>query len=210
MPNLQIDPVDGVDDLFCSYPTQGTVQPCHLSLSLDTGEMGCDYDPEVGGSSYPMEVHRRVVLWVPIPCLTANAANALMEAATPLAQRILADSAVEWDGNNDVGVMYGDAQVALQKLTELCDPQNGDWDELQLVVPMAADAWFETEGTAGVAARLRITAETTDAELGQLEEAEEASAAVIGPYGHTVLVGALAYLTQIRTDLAEAAGSPDA
>lgn len=202
MTTLTIDRVEKVDDLFQLYPGRGTVQPCHLALDLDTGEMSCDYDPSVDGSDHPKSVHHGVVLWIPIPCLTADAANALMEAVAPLAERILADSAVEWDGQNNVGVMYEDAAAALAELTARCNPE-GDWDDSQLVASIAAADWFAEEGPARVAARLGITAATTDAELAQIVEAEERQAAVIGQYGHTVLVDADAYLATVRRGLAE-------
>ncbi len=200
MTTLKVVPVTAVDDLFHAEPGRGTVQPCHLSLNLDTGDMTCGYDPSVDPGWYPMLVRHQVVLWVPIPCLTPTTANELMETVTPLAEQILADSAVDWDGSNVVGTLYEGAAAALAEMVAGCDPAN-DWPQHQLIAPIAAADWYADEGPS-VAARLGITATTTDAELRLLAEGEEAQAAVIGPYGHTVLVDALPYLTGTRDALA--------
>lgn len=193
------------DELLCHYPGENNIQPTNLELDLEDGELTAGYNPNVGGRAYPESVGNRRTLWFPIPCLTATAANALLEDAKPIAQRILDGATIEWNGNNLVGVLTSDAQAACDELAALCD--EGNFSEADYAVQYDAGDWFAGEGSSEVVAeRLRITAATTDEQIAAMTRAEEEDARDSASiYGYLLLAGTGEYLTGVRDELREAA-----
>lgn len=133
MTTLTIVPLTEDNELLCHYSSEHRPQPCVLWLDLEDGEMSARYNPEIG-NGIPMSVHLGRTRWVEIPLLTTAAANALLEEVAPLAERILAGSRIEWDGNNNRGYLDEDADAALEELTERCDPAGLQWDDADLIV----------------------------------------------------------------------------
>jgi hypothetical protein len=179
------------------YAGEQAPQACHLALDLRDGELSAAYNPEIG-SGIPAFVYHHVVLWWPIACLTAAAANSLLRDLAPLAQRVLAGSRIEWDGSNDVGVLTRDAQAAEQQILDLIADHAPD---LEQVSELDAGDWFsEGDLPAG------LSADTTDEELAELAAAEEREVATIEigrRTRYTVLLNAEEYLTARRDELRE-------
>jgi hypothetical protein len=177
------------------YAAEQAPQACYLALDLRDGELSASYNPEIG-SGIPASVFHHVVLWWPIPCLTAAAANGLMRELAPLAQRMLTGGRVEWDRSNDVGVLTPDAQAAKQEIHELIADQAPDLDQ---VSDLDAGDWF-SEGDLPDG----LSADTTDDELAELAAAEEREVATIEigrRTRYTVLLNAEEYLTAHRAEL---------
>lgn len=132
--DIEIHRLTRDDELYRRYDGREKPQPCHLDLDLDLGNFGAEYNPEVG-NAVPMAVHNGRELWYPIPCLTADAANALMDRVAPLADRIYVGSEIEWDDNNHVGRLDDDGLKAHEELTRLCEAlfEPGALDASELV-----------------------------------------------------------------------------
>lgn len=195
--DVKITPITEVDELFNQYPGEFEQQPCVLILDLSDGELTASYKGEIGNGQ-PASVYHGRTVWIDIPCLTAAAANELMEQAKPLAQRILDGSEIVWNGNNHVGEQNEDAAGALEELAALCHAEN--FDGAQLVSGWSTADWF-SEGDESTISSLDITADTTDDELKaksaeQVEIATTASADV--GYGVLDLDDTVIYLRYLR------------
>ncbi len=187
------------DELFCRYRPQDQPQPCHVSLDLEDGELTAAYNPQVGPPyGIPKSVYERRVLWQAIPCLTAVAANRLLEEVAPTAQRILAGATIEWDGSNHIGVLDDAAQVAYDELADACDPERFDPDDE--VSAWDADDWFNGSHDDTIE-RLGITADTTDEDIARIAEQEADDAKDTAHSGYVVLHGAEPYLLGLREEL---------
>ncbi len=205
MTDLTITPVDKTDELFCEYDGQMKPQDCYIALNLEDGQMWADYNAEIGGQ--PASVfHRRTLRWT-IPVLTADVANRLMNDIAPLAHRVLAGSEIDWDGHNHVGHLDDDAQAAADEISELCDPQNGTWDETSQVCAMDAYDWTLNMVDETIE-RLGLTADATDAELADMESKEIAYAAELdgSSYGHIILTGFGDWLRSKRDEMRDDIG----
>lgn len=202
MADVRITPIQTEDGLYCHYDGQRQPQPCVLSLDLETGELTAQYNPEVDTGARPLSVFNGRVLWVAIPTLTGTAANRLLEEAAPLAQQILENSTIEWDGSNHIGVLYPDGRAALDELTDRCDPQGDQWDDADTVSTWDARDWFAQESADQTVARLGITAETSDDQIGALAVDEQAEALNGCPAGRVHLAGVEGHLRQLRDEMA--------
>ena len=158
--------------LYRRYPGQSSPQPCYVDLDCATGALGASYNPNIGDAATPREYFGHVQSWR-IPCLREKAANALLDEIAPLAARVVAGYASEWDGHNHIATFEADAKAAIDEiaaLCERCDPRDG------LRVRDAAD-WLTAGGAtprAQLRADLKVTAETTDAALDTLANELEA------------------------------------
>jgi hypothetical protein len=193
------------DELYCKYPGQFQPQPVDLELNTRTGVLSCFYAPETGGATSFDHFHR-IILSASIPCLTADVANALMDEVAPLAQRVLDGASEEWDGNNNVGVLTDDAAKAWADIDNLCATYDAEENPRITVAGWDVSDWF-AEGDESTIATLGITADTTDAELDTLATDNVEQAKFGGEVGYGVLDhdATLAYLTQLRDDLRQAA-----
>lgn len=115
----KIDPADKTA-LHCHYPNQTNQQPCELRIDLQNGILSVGYNPEIGHPrAMTMSAWCRRTIVFEIPCLTTVVANRLLDDAGPLAQRMIDNSEIEWDGNNRVGKLGIDAQAAQEELADL-------------------------------------------------------------------------------------------
>lgn len=203
MPDLSIVSLTEEDELFCQYGADRP-QPCVLSLDLRSGVLTAQYNPAVsGGNAVPMSVFHGCTRWFPIPVLTTAAANQLLLEVTPLAVRILAGAVVDWVGGNYIGSLHGDAVTASEEMHDRCDPDNGSWDDADMISPWPAADWFANEGPDAALARLGIDADTTDEEIDELAAAEEQDALTAGA-GRVKLRDTAAWLRRRRDELATA------
>jgi len=190
MSEITIHKCDAMDELHTHYERQTQQQGCYLWLDCDEDEMGCDANPEIG-NAVPTRVWHGRVRRYSIPCLTATAANRLMDEARPLAERIVAGYECEWDGNNHVGRLNDDALAAEGEMEHLCDDYG---DEDDRVVEWEACDWLNGE-------TMNITANTTDDELDKIQEDIKSSAP-----GNVVILNLDTQLRTIRDEMRDEAG----
>jgi hypothetical protein len=208
MTPVQITRIDEPAELFYQFPPdgrgrsnqEGRPQPCYLTLNLESGEMTCRYNSEIG-TNIPKSVYQQRVIWVSIPCLTATAANRLMDEVAPIAQRILAGAEIVWDGHNHVGRLDDDAQAGVDALAERCAPEGGQWPDSDTVSAWDAADWFGGEGREQTIERLGLTADTTDDQIAEMARQEEADARASSDAGYVILIGGEDYLTELREEL---------
>ena len=183
------------DALHCHYQNELQGQPCHIALDLEDGQMWADYNAEIG-SGIPASVYHGRTRWWGIPCLTAAAANQLMADLKPLAERVLAGSEVEWDGNNNVGILNDDASAAEQEIYALLEGiSEVDYDR---IYEYDAADWFTN---AGEEAPAGLTAATADRELSEMAAELEDEAKTLHDNGYTVLLGVEEYLATKREEM---------
>lgn len=199
---LEILAVDDPGGLYRQYDNESAPQPCHLSLDIRDGQMSCGYSASTG-NSVPMDVYHNLVLEAEIPCLTADAANQLMNEVADLARTVLAGAGVEWDGNNHVGRLSDSADEAWDEIVEACKAKAENYTAGDLVVGYTAGEWFVEEELP----EMGITAETSDEFLAQAADAQvrDAQTGGAGDFGWVVLdeQDVLEYLTDYRDRLRE-------
>lgn len=98
-----------VTALYRRFPDMSAPQPCRLSLNLDDGSFSASYDDHRGSQATRPADQGRVLRWS-IPCLTAIAANNVLEELAWLAEQVLAADAaggelrlhagMTWDGRS--------------------------------------------------------------------------------------------------------------
>lgn len=190
--------------LYRRYPGEEAPQTCFVVLDTESGELSADWNGEVGNAR-PASVFHGLTLRFRIPVLTATAANRLLAEVAPLAQHVLDDWTVEWDGSNRVGRASTDhGNELVEEIEQACGgeyPRELSWHIEDMVSEYDAGDWYSAGGD--TAAELGITATTTDDELATIAATAESEAATALDYGHTVLTGALEYLTGVREELRE-------
>lgn len=199
MTTIAITYVNGPTDLHEHYQGQTKPQGCYVELDPSTGALRAGVDGEIGGGIPFSVYHRRILRW-DIPCLTADAANELLSAIAPLAERVCAGFSEAWDGHNMRGRLDGDAVQAEDEIEALCAEDR--FSEYDQVAVWEADDWFSGLGSLRAQTEtLGITAETTDEDLEGIAKREE-EAAESGVHGmHVdVLSGVLKHLTYLRDD----------
>jgi hypothetical protein len=120
-------------DLFCFYPRESSPQTCFLKLDIRNGELTADYDPEIGVNHCTRAEQDRLILTWPIPCLTKEAGNQLLQETAPLANEILAGADIEWNGQNHVGTFTEAAAAAIETVHGLIKPYQDSEEILSLV-----------------------------------------------------------------------------
>jgi hypothetical protein len=151
------------DELLHHYAGQINPQPCSLVLDCRKETLTAAYDllgPGVTEAEYHGHVRR-----YPIPCLTADAANALMEEVLPLAQRVCDGYDTRWNGSNSIATFTADARKADKELAEIAEDASGP--TLQEISP---DEWLQDNYD------LEINADTTDEELERIANEQEEEA----------------------------------
>jgi hypothetical protein len=113
------------DTMLCLYPRQDHPQPCYLELNLRTGHLSADYSGEIG-NAVSIEVWNGVIRRYPIPILRNDSANALMHKIAPLAQQVIEDSEIRWNGHDHVGVLGAAAERAEQIIKRIIAPYDDD------------------------------------------------------------------------------------
>lgn len=206
MVDVTVSLLDSPSALYRRYESELAPQPCFVSLDLEDGELTAGYNGGVGYGSergVPESVwHGRTLRW-DIPCLTADAANDLLEQLTPLASRVLTGAKIQWDGNSNVGVLDDDAAAAEVEIGSVCEaigedyPQVREWD--------AAD-WFAEGDVPDVAA------DASDEALDELaerlrDEAANGHSTSMNSDDVTVLFGVEDFLLELRDASRERAES---
>lgn len=182
--------------LYHRYRGESAPQDCFVELDCGTGELAVAYDPEIGGGIPVRVYHGHRQRWG-IPALKARAANALLDAIAPLAQRVCEGYGYRRDGNNHVADFNDDAEVAREAIEALCD------DVRENVEDDTVSAWDACDWYGGIGSydaqrdALGITAATTDADLDAIETREDVNAS---GYGCDVIEGRAAYLRRLRDE----------
>lgn len=168
MTDVKIDESDADStDLFHWYQGQSAPQPVYVQLDTRDGELIVDYDPNVGGNTTTFAVRDGIVLQFPLPNIPTTAgANALLARIAPLAQAVLdADEAVEAqpqrsyeDGPSEADDALSDALSDLRAALE--DPFTDD----EIIAVWSIDSVGDLDDIFA-----QITAETTDAQLDEIE-----------------------------------------
>lgn len=182
--------------LWRLYDGESEPQGTYLSVDLEDGEVTCDYNPEIG-NAVPASVHHGRTRRFDIPILPTAAANELLEAVLPLAQRMVDGAAIEWDGHNHVGALNDDAAAAEDEIRALIAGRF-DRDDVQLVV-YDVEEWFgpdDPEILNSAFADYGLTPDTTDAQLDEITARIQREAVDGGDPGATVV------LTGVRDRLA--------
>lgn len=188
--------VDSSAEFYRFGPTSsvGKLMRAFLELDLETKQLriaaACETDPK------PMRVHHGIVSRYPVDPKTDAVELVRMVNRgdlDDLFERILTGASVEWDGRNYVATLTDNATEAECELAERLQ----EFGEVYAVQePWRAENWFQDV----TAAELGITAETTDAELREIVQAEEATAARDG----VTLMETMNYLEQVRDNLSRA------
>lgn len=201
---VRIIPCTTDDELWRHYDGQSDSQDCYIELHLRGETMHATYNAEIG-NGVPGSVYHGFDRRYGIPVLTGEAANELMERIAPLADRILADWDEHWDGNNMKARLGEDAEAAEEEIESLLpDRSDGDSEGPGVVAEWTLDGIQCTDEELGV------RPDSTDEELGELEEEILKSLAECGEAKVAVLPGLTTYLREARDRMAEeAAGDAD-
>ncbi|MBM9510058.1 hypothetical protein [Actinacidiphila acididurans] len=192
------DPIE----LYRHYDGQSEPQPAYIALDLEDARMWATYNAEIG-NAVPFDVFHGIERRYGIPLLTAQAANRVMEELRPLAERILADSTVDWDGNNNVATLGADAQAAENEIAERLG---------NVFNPGPVDAYFDTDDVIAVwdidgavngdeAEEYGITAATTDERLDEIAADILSNLASCGEGSTVVCEGLDAHLRGLRDEM---------
>lgn len=150
--------------LHLHYANTDGEQPAYIILDLDAMTLSATADAEPGSPTRRSEStgHERRYL---IPALTADAANRVMHAILPLAQRV----ATDWDIQSNsqgtpVVVLSADGQVAEREIVEYlgCEESDPGYAEVDLIEERDVEELTDL-------AELGLTGTTTDAELEEVE-----------------------------------------
>lgn len=208
MPDLKISRLDESDvtALYRRYPGMPGPQRCLLTLNLDSGSFSAGYDKHRGGQvPEPVRAEdcfagnrvRRPVLRWPIPCLTAEGANQVLDTLAPLARKILAGA--RWDDRQQAFALNDAGAVAASQVTRLCNDIGLIVDLLDEVIKEHdAPGWFTEDD---LAAEYGITPETTDEQLRALAGQLEVGWACPNARPVAVVLGVLEYLAGFRDGL---------
>lgn len=198
---------DTPDELHRQYDGEMQPQPCYIELDLREGTLLADWNAEVG-NAVPESVYHGFERRYRIPCLTADAANRVMNEIAPLAGRVVAGFEEEWDGKNMVARLSDDAQNAEDEIeTRLGNPTeagfsdepNQAFDESDLVA-----VWDVDGATTGDEVNeYGITATTTDARLTEIEAQIVKEIAEVSGSGVAIVPGLDEYLIDLRNELAD-------
>lgn len=191
-------------ELFRQYANENEPQGVYIELDTQAGTLCADWDGEIGGA-IPFSVYHGLARRYSIPLLTASAANRVMQEIAPFAERIVAGTTAEWDGNNTVAVLDEDAQAAEKELEAhlgtpeyAYDEPNWGFDESDLVA-----VWDIDGATNGCEVDdYEITGDTIDARLDEIEAEILGDLAGISDSHVVVCSGLDSYLRQLRNDLA--------
>jgi len=187
---LEIRKLTAWDSLFRHYPQQTAQQGCYLELDCKTGVLHATYNSEIG-NAIPFSVYHGHDRRYGVPCLTAAAANELLNEIAPLAQRVLDGYAARWNGNNIVADLTDDATAAEEAIEAAV--ANLSVDESNTVSGWCADVWLTD-------APNDLAAETTNDEIETMANSLDAEAAG----EHIVLMGTVQHLTEQRQEMRDA------
>lgn len=192
----RLKPVDSSAEFYRFDPTSNVGKLMRAFLELDLGTRRLRIATACETAPKPMRVHHGIVSRYPVDPKTDAVELVTMVNRgdlDDLFERIMAGASVEWDGRNYAATLTGDAAEAELELAERLQ-EFGEAHAVQ--EPWRAESWFQDV----TAAELGITAETTDAELREIAQAEETAAARDG----VTLMETMNYLEQVRDNLSRA------
>ena len=125
--------------VYRQYPRQSYPQPAFIYMGED-GRVWADYNEDPDGATVTMDVHhRRTLRWSIPESITGKALDVLLEAITPLLERVHAGHSIEWDGHNNKGWLDDDATAASEEIEQaiaaltyrdiLVVTESGVWDD---------------------------------------------------------------------------------
>ncbi|MGW5042184.1 hypothetical protein ACWEQK_28905 [Streptomyces parvulus] len=194
-------------ELHRHYDGQNEAQDAYIELDLRHDSLLADYNSEVG-NAVPFAVHHGFERRYPIPILTGDAADRVLDEIAPMAARVLADWEEAWDGNNMVVRLGEAAQAAEAEIEEHLGLalghgdlgfENQGFDDSDLVAQWDIDG--ATNGCE--AEEYGITAETSDEGLDEIERRILTDLAGCGDSPVAVCHGLDTYLRGLRADLAQ-------
>ena len=191
--SITIEKVATRDALYQKFSGQYAPQKCHMELDCQFRTLSATYDSTFDGA-VSRRVWNRLAVRFSIPCLTADAANALMEEVANDCAKICDGFEVVWNGHNHVGRFSERAAELVESLGGL--EAGRQWDESEVIKFWDACDWFSSGcgGWAGQAKQLGITPTTTDKELDAIVAREEAVASDNG----STLEGTREHLIDVR------------
>ena len=183
---LTIRPLTAWNELHHWYQGQTAPQDCYIELDCANRTLSAYANSEIG-NAVPMNTWNGHDRRYHIPCITADAANELMEEIRPLAERVIAGYTSEWDGSNHRARFTTDAEQAEEEIERIIE---GVDVETCGISDADASEWLTETDPA-------IMAQTTDEEIATLAEQAEKDAA----YERIVLIDADGYLTRLRDEM---------
>lgn len=193
--NVDIIECTHSDELFEQYPGELFEQPVHVELDLRDGQLLTEYDGEPGGGSVPMDVYHGFRRRYDIPVVVGSVANELLHEIAPLAERILDDSDVHWDGSNHVAELGEDARDAEEKILDLTSKDR--FSNSDLVI-----AWPVTEVVDEDLDEYGFNADTSDKRLEEIADDFVEQLAYASDSGVAVCPGLVDHLRTLRAELA--------
>lgn len=152
--------VIGYYSLYQHYRGQTSPQPCHVRLNCDDAIITAEYNGIIG-SGVPIHVFNMRHLCWPIPCLTADAANALLDELAPLADKVVDGYDLVYDGHNHIGKFDGEAMVAREAIHLLTTGR--DFNDAQLIEAWDAADYYRVVGN--VDTQRKLLGITTDCDI---------------------------------------------
>jgi len=206
---LTVKKISNAKNLHCHYERQSEAQGVYVELDCENELLHVEYNGEIG-NAVPFSVYHGHDQRFGIPLLKTDAINRLLDEIAPLAERVIAGYESVWDGNNYVAKFSSDAQAALEEIEALCDEAGENSDESNTIAEWNAGDWLKNithyrdekgnpcKWNFVVSAEIegfgKISADTTDDEIGDLEVKIDADADI----ENVVIEGLNKHLTEIR------------
>lgn len=196
MTNLTTIPTTDDADLYVKYDGQYQAQKAYLSLDLETGEMSCYVDCNIGNNtSTPRTFYGLDQEWR-IPALTCQAVERLYKAVAQDCQTMLDHAEVDWEKGQGTGVLDEEAQEAHYRISRTIEGLTRTWDETDIYSVWDASDFFAPCGD--VLSDCGLTPYSTDEEIEAAAQNEIAAADV-----HLDLDDVIEYLTEKRDESLE-------
>ena len=189
-------------ELACLLPGQYNMQPAYIELDLREGTLLADYWPNVE-CRIAGAVTDGFERYYPIPALTAEAANVLMEELLPLTEQIVGGWEEEWDGCNRIVSLSPEAHAAQAKILERLGV-SADGPECQVYEDGDLVGVWELDGVTNgyEVEEYGITAATTDERLREIEALILQGMEDCGAYRVNTCAALLPHLQGLRDELA--------
>jgi hypothetical protein len=162
---VSVEKVENKNELFCKYELHHEPQDCFIELDCDSGKLSAGYNPEIG-NAVPARVFSGEVQRWSIPPLETDSCNELLEEIEGFAQVIVDGYTSAWNGSGYEIWFSAEAEESIEAVESICRDWHGD------VVNWAyATDWFlEVETEEDLCGEWKITENTTDERLGELEK----------------------------------------
>lgn len=188
-------------ELYRHYAGQHEAQDAYIELDLRAEGLHASYNAEIG-NAVPFSVHHGFERRYPIPTLTAEAANRVMEDIIPLATRVVEDWEQHWDGNNLVASLGDDARAAEEEI-ELLLGVDLDLQEAFDSSDLVQEWDIEGATNGDEVSEYDITSTTSDERLEEIADSITQDLAGVGESAVVVVDGLQEHLRRLRDELAE-------